>query len=284
VRAGTAFLAGLVLGAAGAWVVIARVGVVSPSAAPTTMPPAIPTSPSPSAAANVVTGPEPTFPAPSTAPLAPLGLPEALPSPPAAAPTPTAWQAPEAEAPLGTRTPPPVLGDSTDAHLTPRALAPPADVPSLPSVSDLDRLRSRQLLVPVEGYDPRQLRDNFAEKRGSRVHEAIDMPATRGTPVLAVDDGVIKKLFTSAAGGLTIYEFDPGGTYSYYYAHLDRYAEGLHEGQTVRKGERLGYVGTSGNAPANTPHLHFTIFKLAPGQRWWEGTPINPYPLWALRR
>jgi murein DD-endopeptidase MepM/ murein hydrolase activator NlpD len=168
--------------------------------------------------------------------------------------------------------------------MTPRSLAAPADAPSLPSVSDLDGLRARQLLLPVQGYDLRQLRDTFAEKRGGRVHEAIDLLAPRGTPVLAVDDGVVKKLFTSAAGGLTVYEFDGPGNFSYYYAHLDRYAEGLREGQAVKKGDRLGYVGTTGNAPPDTPHLHFTIFKLAAGKRWWEGAPIDPYPLWAMRR
>jgi murein DD-endopeptidase MepM/ murein hydrolase activator NlpD len=194
------------------------------------------------------------------------------------------WKAaPEAETPLGTPASS-IPGDSTDGLLTPKSLAAPADAPAVPSVGDLDRLRSRQLLLPVQGYDLRQLRDNFAEKRGGRVHEAIDMAATRGTPVLAVDDGVVKKLFTSAAGGLTVYEFDGDASYAYYYAHLDRYAEGLHEGQAVRRGDRLGYVGTSGNAPPNTPHLHFTIFKLLPTKHWWEGTPINPYPLWALRR
>ncbi|PYQ43714.1 MAG: endopeptidase [Acidobacteria bacterium] len=156
--------------------------------------------------------------------------------------------------PLGTHAPSPVPGDSTDAMLTPKSLAAPADVPAVPSVSDLDRLRALQLLLPIQGYDLRQLRDNFAEKRGTRVHEAIDMAAARGTPVLAVDDGIVKKLFTSAAGGLTLYEFDADGTYSYYYAHLDHYAEGLREGQAVKKGDVLGYVGTSGNAPANTPH------------------------------
>jgi murein DD-endopeptidase MepM/ murein hydrolase activator NlpD len=177
-----------------------------------------------------------------------------------------------------------VPGDSTDALLTPDALAPPAETATVPSVSDLDHLRDRRLLLPVQGYDVRALRDNFADKRGARVHEALDLAAPRGTPVLAVDDGVVQKLFTSAAGGLTVYEFDRAGEYAYYYAHLDRYAEGLREGQAVKRGDRLGYVGTSGNAPKDTPHLHFTIFKLAPTRRWWEGTPIDAYPLWALGR
>jgi murein DD-endopeptidase MepM/ murein hydrolase activator NlpD len=203
---------------------------------------------------------------------------------PPAEPTPGPWTAPPGtETPLGTPASS-IPGDSTDGLLTPKSLAAPADAPAVPSVGDWDRLRGRQLLLPVQGYDLHQLRDNFAEKRGGRVHEAIDMAAARGTPVLAVDDGVVKKLFTSAAGGLTVYEFDGDASYAYYYAHLDRYAEGLHEGQAVKKGDRLGYVGTSGNAPPNTPHLHFTIFKLLPTKHWWEGTAINPYPLWALRR
>jgi murein DD-endopeptidase MepM/ murein hydrolase activator NlpD len=153
----------------------------------------------------------------------------------------------------------------------------------MPVVSDLTGLRSRALRLPVEGFDLHGLRDNFAEQRGSRVHEAIDLLAPRGTPVLAVDDGVVKKLFTSVPGGLTVYEFDPTGTYAYYYAHLDRYAEGLAEGKVLKKGDRVGYVGTTGNAPPGTPHLHFTIYKLGADKKWWEGTPINPYPLWALR-
>jgi murein DD-endopeptidase MepM/ murein hydrolase activator NlpD len=281
VRAGAAFLAGVLLGAAGAYVLLTPrpgpVAVAPPTSTPSPPPGASP-SPSPAIAAG---SPQATFPgAPSPGGPA-LGAPE----PGAAASVwPSPWtQTPEPEAPLGTRASS-VPGDSTDAMLTPRALAAPADAPALPSVTDIDRLRGRQLLLPIQGYDLHQLRDNFAEKRGTRVHEAIDMAAARGTPVLAVDDGTVKKLFTSAAGGLTIYQFDPDNAYSYYYAHLDRYAEGLKEGQVVKKGDRLGYVGTSGNAPLNTPHLHFTIFKLAPTKRWWEGTPINPYPLWALRR
>ncbi len=258
-----AFLAGLILGAAGAWLVATR-GLLPLTARPASSTPA--QSPSPPAA---------SAPAPSVAEAGPAAAPSA----------PGDWAPiPEPESPLGTLAPSPVPGDSTDALLDPRALAAPLGTPALPSVRDLDRLRDRHLLLPVEGYDLRQLRDNFAEKRGGRVHEAIDMAARRGTPVLAVDDGVVQKLFTSAAGGLTVYEFDRDGQYSYYYAHLDRYAEGLREGQTVKKGDRLGYVGTSGNAPPGTPHLHFTIFKLAPDRRWWEGTPIDPYPLWALGR
>ena len=286
-RTSAAFLAGLVLGAAGAWFVATRLPsvAVAPAAGPAatlaSAPSGAPAS-TPSPPASIDTTPGLGFPA-APSPSGPeLGSTEAGPSSPAAGATP--WTAsPEPEAPLGVRASS-IPGDSTDGLLTPKSLAAPADAPAVPSVGDLDRLRARQLLLPVQGYDLRQLRDNFAEKRGGRVHEAIDMAAARGTPVLAVDDGVVKKLFTSAAGGLTVYEFDGDASFAYYYAHLDRYAEGLHEGQAVRKGDRLGYVGTSGNAPPNTPHLHFTIFKLLPSKHWWEGTPINPYPLWALRR
>jgi murein DD-endopeptidase MepM/ murein hydrolase activator NlpD len=132
--------------------------------------------------------------------------------------------------------------------------------------------------------DASQLIDNFSEMRGNRVHEAIDILAPRGTPVLAVDDGFVEKLFTSAQGGYTIYEFDRVGTYCYYYAHLERYADGLQEGKAVKKGEVIGYVGTSGNAPPGTPHLHFTIFKLGPEKQWWKGTAVNPFPLWVLKK
>jgi murein DD-endopeptidase MepM/ murein hydrolase activator NlpD len=102
--------------------------------------------------------------------------------------------------------------------------------------------------------------------------------------VLAVDDGPVRKLFVSRAGGNTVYQFDVSETYCYYYAHLDRYEPGLAEGQMLRKGQRVGYVGTSGNSPPGVPHLHFTIFKLGGEKRWWEGTPVNPFPLWALSR
>jgi peptidoglycan LD-endopeptidase LytH len=287
VKTGAAFLAGIALGAAGAWQVAKRARepvVVTPSTA-ASVAPAFPAAPSVPADSGGHVPPSPGMAFPVEPPSGPALGTTGLPSEPSIAPG--VWaMSPAPEAPLGTRASS-IPGDSSDALLTPKSLAAPADAPAVaavPSVGDLDRLRSRQLVLPVQGYDLHQLRDNFAEKRGARVHEAIDMAAARGTPVVAVDDGTVKKLFTSAAGGLTVYEFDPESNYAYYYAHLDRYAEGLREGQTVKKGDRLGYVGTSGNAPPNTPHLHFTIFKLLPSKRWWEGTPINPYPLWALRR
>jgi murein DD-endopeptidase MepM/ murein hydrolase activator NlpD len=129
----------------------------------------------------------------------------------------------------------------------------------------------------VEGVDRKDLRNTFAEARGSRTHEALDILAPRGREVRAVEDGRIQKLFTSKAGGLTIYEFDTTETFAYYYAHLDRYADGLLEGQMVRRGDVIGYVGSTGNASPDAPHLHFAIFRLGPERQWWKGDPINPY-------
>jgi len=127
---------------------------------------------------------------------------------------------------------------------------------------------------------PAQLSPTFADARGAgRTHEALDIMAPAGTPVLAVADGHVEKLFDSKQGGLTIYQFEPGGKYAYYYAHLERYAPGLAERQQVRRGEVIGYVGSTGNADPAAPHLHFAIFALGPDRRWWEGTAIDPYPL-----
>jgi murein DD-endopeptidase MepM/ murein hydrolase activator NlpD len=151
--------------------------------------------------------------------------------------------------------------------------APAKNAPALPA-----------LLMPVQGFDPKNLRDNFDETRGGlRKHEALDIMAPRGTPVVAADDGVVTKLFRSVAGGITVYQADKSDNYVYYYAHLDRYADGLREGQAVKRGEVIGYVGTTGNAPANAPHLHFTIFELGPEKKWWRGKAVNPYPYLASR-
>lgn len=159
----------------------------------------------------------------------------------------------------------------------------PSPEPTLrPSPGHAPELAARDLAIPVEGIGANQLTRSFEDRRGTdRVHQAIDILAPRHTPVLAVEDGTIARLFQSRAGGITIYQFDPGEEYCYYYAHLERYAEGLVEGQHVRKGQVIGYVGTSGNAPPATPHLHFAVYRLTPEKRWWEGTPVDPYDLLA---
>ena len=142
-----------------------------------------------------------------------------------------------------------------------------------------EELRRRGLEFPVP-VAPRTLTDSFDDPRGlARRHHAVDIMAPRGSPVHAVDDGTIVKLASGGAGGTTIHQFDGTGEYCYYYAHLQGYAPGLHEGQKVARGEVIGYVGSTGNAPANAPHLHFAISRLDERKEWWGGTPINPYPL-----
>lgn len=136
------------------------------------------------------------------------------------------------------------------------------------------------LLIPVQGVSADQLDDTFNDIRsGGRPHEAEDIMAARGTPVLAASNGTIEKLFASERGGLTIYEFDPSRTHAFYYAHLDRYANGLSEGNEIKRGQVIGYVGSTGNASPGAPHLHFAIFVLGPEKHWWAGTAIDPYPL-----
>jgi peptidoglycan LD-endopeptidase LytH len=159
-----------------------------------------------------------------------------------------------------------------DASPQPSGSAQPS--PNAPATS---------LLIPVAGVRPDELRDTFSEERSEgRTHDAIDIPAPQGTPVLAAADGRIIKLFQSKPGGTTIYQLDPDNKTVYYYAHLDRYADGLTEGHFAHRGEVIAYVGDTGNAGAGNYHLHFSISIVSDPKRYWEGTNINPYPL--LRR
>lgn len=158
------------------------------------------------------------------------------------------------------------------------ATSPPERVEATIGPEPIAMLRNRRLTIPVEGVERQSLVRSYTDVRGGgRRHEAIDILAPRNAPVLAVEAGTIARLFTSRYGGLTIYQFDPEQRFIYYYAHLERYARGLEEGQDVRRGQIIGYVGTSGNAPSNTPHLHFAIFKTLEPPRWWEGLPLDPY-------
>ena len=171
-------------------------------------------------------------------------------------------------------------GEIESSGGAPRAPAVEAAAPSM--TESIGSLARRDLLIPVGGVTGNRLTDTFNDSRAlGRRHDAIDIMAPRGTEVRAADDGTIAKLFTSKAGGLTIYQFDPTQTFSYYYAHLDRYASGLAEHQSVRRGQLLGYVGSTGNASENAPHLHFAIARLGTDRAWWKGDPINPYPLLA---
>lgn len=164
------------------------------------------------------------------------------------------------------------------------AFTRPAAPPSAPAPEPAPApVAAGPLLIPVAGIRAAQLRDTFTEARGAgRPHDAIDIMAPRGTPVLAAADGIVEKLFFSrGGGGLTVYVRSPDRRLIYYYAHLDGYAPGLAEGRAVRRGDRLGAVGSSGNANPAAPHLHFAIHRMEPGERWWQGRPINPYPLLA---
>ena len=152
-----------------------------------------------------------------------------------------------------------------------------AQLAAAPSAAQL-----RQLLIPVQNIRPADLTDTYSDSRGggTRLHEALDIMAPKGTSVLSSAPGTIEKLFRSKAGGNTIYVRSTDGETIYYYAHLDAYAEGLREGQRVRRGQRLGMVGSSGNASAEAPHLHFAILQTTADAEWWEpANAVNPYPL-----
>ena len=139
---------------------------------------------------------------------------------------------------------------------------------------------SGDLLVPVAGVRPEDLQDTYTQSRAEgRTHDAIDIPAAAGTPVLAAADGPVVKLFNSERGGITLYQLGTDGRTVYYYAHLQRYADGLAEGHFARRGETIAYVGDTGNAGAGNYHLHFSVSTVADPKRWWSGTNVNPYPL-----
>jgi murein DD-endopeptidase MepM/ murein hydrolase activator NlpD len=148
--------------------------------------------------------------------------------------------------------------------------------------ADLNALRIKNLLIPVAGVGPGQLRDSFQDARSEgRTHRALDIMSPRETAVLATDDGKVLKLHQSDRGGIMLYQTDPSGTYVYYYGHLMRYADGISEGKTVSRGEVIGFVGDTGNAGAGNYHLHFGISKMIVSGRWSGGEPINPYPILA---
>jgi murein DD-endopeptidase MepM/ murein hydrolase activator NlpD len=162
------------------------------------------------------------------------------------------------------------------------ALLASLPIPRRDAARDIvDLLRTRNLLLPVEGVTPAQLHDTYNDARsGGRVHDAIDIHAPRGTHVFATTDGTIIKLHHSALGGITIYQLDDDGRTRYYYAHLDRYAAGIFEGVRVTRGQVIGYVGDTGNAAPGDCHLHFAIAILNDTSRWWSGRNVNPFDVW----
>jgi murein DD-endopeptidase MepM/ murein hydrolase activator NlpD len=267
------FLAGALLGSAALWFfVVGRYDGVDEAKhpAPTTAPASLPVTQPP-----LKLGPPKARPAirldPAAAPAPPTMTPVSQPEVPgatssadAASPAPVLPAHAAILPPESTPVAPVAAGGSV-------LLAPPMAVPTAP-------MRALELAMPVAGVKPTQLLDTFKDARGEgRVHDAIDIMAPTGTPVYAVEDGTIEKLFDSKQGGHTIYQFDVDREIAYYYAHLDRYADGLVQGQAVKRGDLIGYVGYSGNANPAGPHLHFAIFLLGPEKKWWKGTAINPY-------
>ena len=193
-----------------------------------------------------------------------------------------------AEAALDSRAAPPAdsrLREHRERTQPDAFIAAPPKASTAAPVATIGDMPHGRIRVPIDGEDIESLKGGFAERRdaGGRPHEAVDMLAPRNTPVHAVENGTIAKLFTSKAGGLTIYQFDSTGRLCYYYAHLERYADGLKDGQTVSQGEVIGYVGTTGNAPADTPHLHFAVFEMNANKHWWQGKPLDPYQVFKDR-
>ncbi len=174
--------------------------------------------------------------------------------------------------------PPELKVDAQPAPTVDLLRNPPPSVAS-PAPPPVELETSARLAMPIAGVDPTKLHSNFDLARDGRRHEALDIMAPRGTPVMAVGQGNVVKLFNSKQGGLTVYQFDDTRTFCYYYAHLDRYAPGLKEGTLLRKGDVLGYVGSTGDASPDAPHLHLAVFRLGPEKEWWKGTALDPLPL-----
>ncbi|HVF50873.1 MAG TPA: M23 family metallopeptidase [Pyrinomonadaceae bacterium] len=217
----------------------------------------------------------------------PRDAPPAQPATPATTPDPALSPSPALEA---TATPTPTPSPAASPNATPAPAASPAPTMNFPTpyprVSTPNNSSSSggKLSVPVEGIRPEQLQDTYSAARSEgRVHNAIDIIAPRGTPVLAVADGTVVKLFNSKPGGITIYQLADDNRHVFYYAHLDRYADNLREGQRIQRGQTIAYVGDTGNAGAGNYHLHFSVSLISDPKRYWDGVNINPYPLMTQR-
>jgi murein DD-endopeptidase MepM/ murein hydrolase activator NlpD len=157
----------------------------------------------------------------------------------------------------------------------------PAAAPAAPAPVASAQVGPAGLIIPVAGVAAGQLTDTWGDARGdgTRVHGALDIMAPRGTPVLAAQDGTVEKLFDSKLGGHTVYVRSTDGAVVTYYAHLDTYATGLAEGAKVSRGQQIATVGSTGDASEDAPHLHFEVHLMKPGEKWHQGTGVNPYPL-----
>ncbi len=158
-------------------------------------------------------------------------------------------------------------------------VATAADPNASAATSDAEYLKLRHILLPVAGADMSRVDDTFNDGRdgGERTHHAIDILAPRGTPILSADDGRILRMSTSTLGGICMYTVDPDGRLVYYYAHMERYNDAMSPGRAIVKGDTLGFVGTTGNAPKDTPHLHFQVMRWATDGKYWNGEPIDPF-------
>jgi murein DD-endopeptidase MepM/ murein hydrolase activator NlpD len=184
---------------------------------------------------------------------------------------------PKTAAPSGPASAPPTPKELASDTLV--AASTPNDSNAVrPTPAELAELASG-LIVPVASVEPKDLLDTFDEPRGSRRHHALDIPAPRGTPVVSATAGRVLRVFSSQAGGLMVYASDPTDRFVLIYAHLDRYANGLADGMPLERGDTIGFVGTTGNAPPKVPHLHFGIARTSNVGRWWTGMPVDPRPL-----
>ncbi len=183
---------------------------------------------------------------------------------------PTTMSAP---APAGTRAP------ERPAPMAAVPLSIPASSSATAAMTDAEYLVYRQLLLPVAGANMARVEDTFNDDRdgGERTHHALDILAPRGTPILAADDGRILRMTSNSLGGITIYAVDPENRLVYYYAHLDHYNDAMSPGRTIVRGDTLGYVGTTGNAPKDTPHLHFQVMRWPADGKYWNGEPLDPF-------
>ena len=195
--------------------------------------------------------------------------------------------APNGSAPAPNRHSETIGGDPARAIAITRMIRAPNPTPStagpagvVPTPAELSALAA-SLVVPVAGVMPSELHSDFHAPRGggTRQHNALDIPAPRGTPVISATSGRVLRLFDSKAGGLMIYAADATERFILMYGHLDRYATGVHDGMQLERGQTIGYVGTTGNAPPTVPHLHFAIARTNNVNRWWNGTPVDPAPL-----
>lgn len=241
------------------WYLNSRMRPATP-VTPITTPPATSELSQPNNSASSNTDASATPPVAATTESTPAASPTAEATPSSPAGTPTTTTSPTTPSGLPAQTPP-AAPASSGAHATNPANA-------------------GELIIPVAGIRPEQLQDTYTQSRSAgRTHNSIDIMAARNTPVLAAADGQIIKLFNSERGGITLYQLGTDNRTIYYYAHLERYADGITENRFARRGEIIGYVGDSGNAGRDNCHLHFSIWTVTDPKRFWDGENINPYPL-----